>query len=135
MVAQKIVLKYPLSLVDRPIVCQLARQYDLEFNILRASFGPSEEGLLVLEIKGTESACRAGLKYLTEMGLDVQPLSRDILRNEARCTDCGACVSVCPSGALVMDRRTMEVVFENDKCIACELCIRACPIRAMDLHF
>jgi len=129
------VLKFPAILVDRPVVCNLARRYDLEFSILRASVSPKEEGLLVLEIRGTEAACRDGIAYLGEVGVDTQDLSQDITRNETRCTDCGACVGVCPSGALAMERSTMEVMFRNEKCVACELCIRACPVRAMQLIF
>ena len=135
MVARRIVLKFPPSLVDCPIVCNLTRRYDLEFSILRASVTPREEGLLVLEVRGPESACQDGMDYLAEVGVHVQPLSQDILRNDSRCTHCGACVGVCPSGALVLDNGTMEVAFHNDRCIACEFCVRACPVRAMELHF
>jgi len=42
---------------------------------------------------------------------------------------------VCSTGALAIDRRTMMVIFENEKCIACELCIKACPPRAMEVNF
>jgi len=89
----------------------------------------------VLEIRGPQEACREGIAWLAETGVTVQPLSQDIVRNESRCTHCGACVNVCPSGALTLDRRTMEVAFDNEKCIACELCVRACPVRAMEVHF
>ena len=135
MVSRKIVLKFPATLVDRPVVCNLARRFDLEFSILRASVTPSEEGLLVLELRGSENACREGVTYLEELGIDTRNLSQDITRNETRCTSCGACVGVCPSGALALERATMEVIFRNEKCVACEMCIRACPVRAMQLQF
>lgn len=135
MIARRIVLHFPHRLVDQPIVCNLVKRYDLEFNILRAYVTPREEGLLVLEIKGEDASCDRGMEYLAEVGVRVQPLSQDIVRNERRCTHCGACVTVCPSGALVLDTRTMKVDFYNDKCIACELCINACPVRAMEVHF
>lgn len=89
----------------------------------------------MLEIKGNNESFRDGMNYLKDAGLLVQPLSQDILRNDDRCTHCGACVSVCPSGALMLERNTMRVNFDNDKCIACELCIKACPPRAMEVHF
>ncbi|MBU4414418.1 MAG: 4Fe-4S binding protein, partial [Proteobacteria bacterium] len=65
----------------------------------------------------------------------VQPLSKDIKRNEKKCTHCGACVPICPTEALVVDPKTRRVDFYSEKCIACELCINACPPRAMELHF
>ena len=135
MVSRRIVLRFPPRLVDQPIVYNLARHYELEFNILRASVTPNEEGLLVLEIKGEEDACRDGVAYLEDVGVRVQPLSQNVVRNEARCTHCGACVVVCPSGALALDGDTMKVLFDNEKCIACEFCVRACPPRAMEVHF
>ena len=135
MVSRRIVLKFPPKMVDHPVVCTLVKRYDLEFNILRASVTPKEEGLMVLEIRGTEDACTEGMGYLKEVGVDVEPLSQDIVRNEVRCTHCGACVNVCPSAALRMERATMQVCFESARCIACELCVRACPVRAMEVHF
>jgi len=89
----------------------------------------------VLEISGEEAAYDQGMEYLAQVGVDVQPLSQDIVRDEVRCTHCGACVSVCSTAALELDRETMLVTFDNGKCIACELCVRACPVRAMDVHF
>ncbi len=121
--------------MDQPIVCKLAKNYDLEFNILKAYITPREEGLLVLELIGEKKNFDDGIKYLTGLGITVQPLSQDVTRNEAKCTHCGVCVSVCPTGALVIDPITRKVFFYENKCIACELCIKACPPRAMELHF
>lgn len=135
MITRKMVLKFPPFLVDQPIICQLAKNYNLEFNILRAYVTPKEEGRLVLELKGENELFNEGLNFLIRSGVIVQPLSKDIYRNETRCTHCGACLAVCPSGALTIDRYTMMVNFANEKCIACERCIKACPLRAMELSF
>ncbi|GAJ01630.1 unnamed protein product, partial [marine sediment metagenome] len=48
MISKRIVLKFPHRLVDQPIVCNLAKYFDLEFNILKAYIIPKEEGLLIL---------------------------------------------------------------------------------------
>ena len=135
MVSRKIVLKFPQRLVNRPIVCDLVKKFDLDFNILKAYVTPTEEGLLVMEISGPESAVEGGLDYLLDAGVSVQPLSQDIVRDEDRCIHCGACTSVCPTGALWLDPETMLVNFDNDKCIACEHCIAGCPVRAMIVRF
>ena len=134
-VNKKIVLKFPHQLIEQPIVCQLVRRYDLDVNILKAKITPREEGLLVLELKGSDRAYQEGLTYLKGLGVDIQLLSQDIVRNEDRCTHCGACVTVCPSGALALDVPTQRVLFKEDKCIACELCVPACPPRAMEVHY
>jgi len=135
MISKRIVLRFPNRLIDQPIVCKLVKDYDLEFNILKAYVTPREEGLLVLELKGQDEEYHKGIDYLTRIGVRIQPLSQDIIRNNARCTHCGICVSVCPTGALVIDSITRKVHFYDNKCIACELCIPACPPRAMEVHF
>ena len=135
MISRKIVLKFPHDMVDAPIVCGLVKRYDLEFNILKAQVTPKEEGRMVLEIKGEDDSFDQGMQYLKEVGVGVQSLSLDVIRDDDRCIHCGACTAVCPSEALALNRQTWMVDFNNDKCIACELCINACPVRVMEAHF
>jgi ferredoxin len=134
-VSKRIVLRFPRRLVDRPIVSRLVRDFNLDFNILKASVTPEEEGLLVLELSGKQSDYDRGIRYLTETGVRIQALSQDVTRNEERCTHCGACITICPTGAFELDPLTRRVNFCDEKCLACELCIKACPPRAMELHF
>jgi ferredoxin len=131
MVSKRIVLTFPHKLLDKPVVYKLVKDFDLVFNILQARITPQEEGILVLELTGTKEHYANGVKYLTELGVNIQPLSKDVTRDDDRCTHCGACITVCPTEALMMDKSTMKVVFDSDKCIACELCVKACPPRAM----
>jgi len=135
MISKKIVLHFPHRMVDQPIVYKLVKDYDLKFNILKAYVTQREEGLMVLELSGKKENYSEGIKYLESCGVKIQPLSQDIIRNEAKCTDCGVCVPICPSGALAVDPLTRKVHFYDNKCIACELCIKACPTRAMEVHF
>ncbi len=134
-IAKRIVLHFPRRLVDCPIVSRLVRDFNLDFNILKASVTPEEEGLLVLELSGKQSDYDKGIRYLTETGVRIQALSQDVTRNEERCTHCGACITICPTGAFELEPLTRRVSFYNEKCLACELCIKACPPRAMELHF
>lgn len=131
MILKRIVLKFPPKLVDKPIVYKLVKDFDLVFNILRARVTPNEVGELVIELKGNKEKYANGMKHLKELGVTVQPLSQDVTRDEQRCTHCGACITICPTGALYMDKKTMQVIFEAAKCIACELCVKGCPPRAM----
>ncbi|MBA7658096.1 hypothetical protein ES703_66044 [subsurface metagenome] len=90
---------------------------------------------MVLELRGEQADYDRGIRYLTEAGVRIQSLSQDVIRNEERCTHCGACITICPTYAFEVDPVTREVSFYGDKCIACGLCIQACPPRAMELHF
>ncbi len=135
MISKRIVLHFPNRLVDQPIVCKLVKDYDLQFNILKAYVTPQEEGLMVLELTGEDANFNKGIEYLESCGVRIQPLSQDVIRNETKCTDCGVCVPICPTGALVIDSLTRKVHFYDNKCIACELCVKICPTRAMEVRF
>ncbi|MBM4448893.1 MAG: 4Fe-4S dicluster domain-containing protein [Chloroflexi bacterium] len=136
-VTKRVVLHFPRRLVEQPVIYRLVKDYNLEFNILRASITaePEEEGLLVLQLKGEQDEYDKGVKFLLKSGLKIQSLSQDVTRNESRCTHCGACVTICPPGAFEPDPKTRQVRFDHEKCVACGLCIKACPPRAMEVHF
>jgi ferredoxin len=133
-VSKRVVLHFPRNLVDQPIIYRLVRDYDLMFNILKASVTPKEEGLLVLELSGEEKDYEKGVGYLAEVGVEIQSLSRDVYRDEVRCTHCGACITICPTHAFELEPSTRKVNFLDEKCIACGLCIKACPPRAMEIR-
>ena len=133
--SRKVVLHFPRRLVDRPIVYRLAIEHNLTFNILKASVTPREEGQLVLELSGEKADYERGIRYLQDSGVLIQSLSQNIVRDEDRCTHCGACVTICPVGAFAVDPESRIVSFADEKCIACELCIPICPLRSMAVKF
>ncbi|MDD5702679.1 MAG: NIL domain-containing protein [Dehalococcoidales bacterium] len=134
-VAKKVVLHFPKRMVDEPILYHLTKDYDLVFNILKASITPEAEGLMVVELKGDQKHYDQGVQYLIDRGVKIQSLSQDVTRNEERCTSCGACITICPAGAFTYEPETLVVRFNDARCVACGLCIKACPPRAMELHF
>jgi ferredoxin len=129
-ITAKVILRFPSDIINEPIVCQLAVKYGLVFNILRADINPDEEGILILELSGSPENYEQGLAYLKQNQVLVEPLSQRISRDDDKCTQCGVCMGVCPSGAFVLGDGH-RVIFESEKCIACELCLKACPPRAM----
>jgi ferredoxin len=134
-VSRRIVLHFPPSVTGQPVVYRLAKDFDLSFNILKASVSPGEEGLLVMELSGEQKNYDRGLQYLADNGVKIQSLSQDVIRNETRCTHCGACVNLCPTGAFSLESGTRKVLFDHNKCVVCGLCVKACPHRAMKLYF
>jgi Fe-S-cluster-containing hydrogenase component 2 len=106
MATKRLTLNFPPHLIDQPVTYQLITEHNLKVNILRA-----------------------------RLGLDIKPLAQDVSWHEDKCIECTACSSVCPTGALSVERKEMRVTFEQEKCIACELCIPACPYEAMQITF
>jgi len=49
-----LILRFPKTEVEKPIVCYLVKDYDLIFNILNAAVLPRKEGVMVLELSGTK---------------------------------------------------------------------------------
>ncbi len=50
------------------------------------------------------------------------------------CTLCLACVSLCPSGALVDNPDMPQLRFQEDACLQCGLCANVCPENAITLQ-
>ncbi|MBP1908919.1 4Fe-4S binding protein [Methanolobus bombayensis] len=50
--------------------------------------------------------------------------------NKFKCGYCGACVSVCPVGALELVETWIEV---NDLCTSCGICSKICPVGAIEV--
>lgn len=132
---QKVVLYFSASMVEQPIVYHLVKDYDLVVNILRADISRSKEGRLVLELSGDDERYQAALDFLRSSGVRISPLKQQIVWNEERCTQCGACSTICPSEALVLERPSMLIRFQEDKCVVCEYCLKACPARAMEARY
>ena len=131
MYSKIVILRFPKTEVHKPVVCHLTKDYDLMFNILNAAILPRKEGVMVLELSGEKKLFREGVNYLKAQGVKVQNADQEIKREKAKCTHCGACTAVCPTGALFIQRPEMSVDFDQRKCSLCELCISACPSRAM----
>lgn len=132
---KRIVLTFPPNLIEQPIVYNLVKKYDLMVNILRANITPKEQGRLVIELSGKKGDVDAGMAYLAGLGIEIQSLAQDIKWHEKKCIHCTFCVPTCPTGALHVDKESMQVSFIKDKCIACELCVKVCPYSVVEIQF
>ncbi|PIP44599.1 MAG: (Fe-S)-binding protein [Deltaproteobacteria bacterium CG_4_10_14_3_um_filter_60_8] len=127
------VLRFPKDIVDQPMICKLVKEYDVEFNILKAAINLQDEGMMVLELRGHKVNIDKGLAYLKDQGVGVERVAATIRRDFERCVQCGVCTGICPTGALAIERPGMAVLFEPDRCTGCGLCVAVCPVRAMEV--
>jgi len=135
MYKKMLLLRFPANTLNEPISCNLVRNFDLTFNILKATIYPRKEGMVVMELSGHRKNFQKGMRYLKSLGIKVESVGEDVKRDEEKCFQCGACTAVCPTGALSIKRPEMNVLFDKGKCSACELCVAACPARAMEVRF
>ncbi|MEW6667083.1 MAG: NIL domain-containing protein [Thermodesulfobacteriota bacterium] len=135
MYSKMLSLRFPATVVNEPISCNLVRKFDLTFNILKATIYPRKEGLVVMELSGHRKNFQKGIRYLKGLGIKVESVGEDVKRDEEKCFQCGACTAVCPTGALSVQRPGMAVIFTKEKCSACELCVMTCPAHAMEVRF
>lgn len=134
MYSKILILRFSQEVAQKPVVYHLVRDFDLVFNILNATILPRREGVMVLELSGTKKGFRDGVRFLKKQGVKVQSASQEVKRASSKCTHCGACTAVCPTGALSIRRPEMKVDFDQEKCSICELCVPACPPRAMEVR-
>ena len=130
---KKYLLTFDPDQVSEPITFRIVKDFDLMVNILRAEID-EHGGRLMLGLEGSGPQIQKAVKYLEDAGVQVQELKEYIRKDDARCTNCGMCVSVCPVSAYQVDKNTWKVVFHNEKCIACGMCIDACPPGAIKLR-
>lgn len=133
---KRIVLVFPPALTEKPLTYHLVKDFDLAINILQAKVTPGEEGKMVVELSnGTDANIEAGIKYLIDHGVSVEPVSKEIVLAEEECIHCGTCTAVCRPEALTIGAPDWKLKFDKEKCIVCQLCVKACPMQIIKVAF
>jgi ferredoxin len=52
--------------------------------------------------------------------------------DDEKCMRCGACVGVCPVGALTLTEHGIKI--DKEKCILCGNCSKICPVQAIKVE-
>jgi len=132
---KKIVLTFPADVVELPVTYILAKEYDVQSNILKASIEAGQTGTLFLELKAEEDNLNKAFAYLKEKGVEVSPIASRISYDEKSCIQCGNCAAACNPQALSIEKPDWELKFDTEKCILCKLCLVACPLKLFKIEF
>ena len=87
---------------------------------------------ICIECHQCEEACSAA--FFKQVDLDKSCIS--VARNKigeinlTTCTQCGACIDVCPVQAITRDKNGI-VRINKKACVGCFMCVAACPEDAM----
>ncbi len=129
---KSVILHFPRTLLDKPIISHIVKTFDVEMNILQAAIMPEEAGHMFSILRGGEKAVQETLAFLERLKVRVLFPARNLVLHEEKCVHCGACVGPCRTGALSVDPETRRVSFDSERCIACNLCIPACAYGAIE---
>ena len=66
-------LTFPGALQDESILCYICKKYDVNINIIEASFS-MDAGWSILKIEGQEEEIKKVYDYLSEKGVKVQQI-------------------------------------------------------------
>ncbi len=73
---QAVDLIFPKNLIQEPVICQMAREIPVIFNVRRAKVN-EKVGEIVLELEGSESELKNATEYLKRRGIKVEPITHD----------------------------------------------------------
>jgi ferredoxin len=128
----KYVLKFPQDIVENPILSETILETGVLMNILRAKVDYNE-GTVVVSIAGDEETQKKVVELLKKKGVEVSRLKKSVVNDEEKCISCGACIAVCPAGAISLNQ-DKEILIERDRCHRCGVCVEACPRRSLTIR-
>lgn len=74
----RLFVSFPEELVDRPMIYELVKRFDVVPNIRRANV-EGHSGWIILELSGDEAARDGAVVYLEELGCTVNRMEGDVL--------------------------------------------------------
>ena len=74
----KFYLTYPKKLVKEPLIYQMARKFDLVFNVRSASVS-EEIGIIALELDGRAEEIEAAVEWFRAQGVTVEPIEKNVI--------------------------------------------------------
>jgi ABC-type methionine transport system ATPase subunit len=78
--ALRLFVSFPEELVDRPMIYEIVKQFDVIPNLRRANV-ESHSGWMILELSGTPDARDAAIAYLAGLGCTVNRMEGDVLES------------------------------------------------------
>lgn len=125
----KLLLKFNKGIIKQPIISETVLETGIMLDIERAKVdGPIGE----LVVNVPDDNCREVVNVLRSKKVDVTRLDVPITKDEENCVHCGACVSVCPVGAISYEY-DWRVKMDQSICVQCGTCVNACPVHVIRL--
>jgi len=78
MAKRQVMFTFPRDLIKEPIIYQLSHKFEVVTNIRRADVS-EDRGWVVLELEGVDKEIEAGIAWVKEKGVRVDPIVGDIV--------------------------------------------------------
>ena len=75
---RRVTFTFKTDLIQRPVIYELGKNFDIVTNVRRAEVG-QDTGGVILELEGSLDEIDRGLAWVAELGVDINPLDGDIL--------------------------------------------------------
>ena len=75
---RRVTFTFKTELIQRPVIYELGKKFDITTNVRRAEVG-QDHGWVILELEGTLDEIDRGLAWVAKLGVEVTPLDGDIL--------------------------------------------------------
>jgi NAD-dependent dihydropyrimidine dehydrogenase PreA subunit len=125
----KLLVTFSRKDVKQPLIAQTVKDTGVLISVERA-FVESNGGELLIEIPDKDA--KIVIDAMEKAGARVKQMKESVIRDEAECINCGACISVCPQDVLSFDK-TWTLCVESSRCVLCGKCVDACPHQALSL--
>ncbi|MBD3261568.1 MAG: 4Fe-4S dicluster domain-containing protein [Candidatus Altiarchaeales archaeon] len=121
-------LRFSKQAAEKPTLAEAVAKTQVLVNIIVANV-EYDRGHMIIDVKQSADEL---IEYLKKHGVQVRKLRGNILLDDVRCIQCGACYSVCPTEAITLE--DFKMVLCEKECINCGACVKACPTRALSLR-
>ena len=126
----RMMLRFDNEKVHEPVTSQVILEEKIPINIMSA-YVNQQGGEILIDVDSEHAERLAKAFRKKGVTVDVPKL---IEKDDLKCTNCGACVSLCPMNALTFNAdKSVELNEAVCNGITCGLCVDACPVRAIRL--
>jgi ferredoxin len=127
----KLRLTYRHEETGKPVLADTILKTEVHINILEAQVTP-ESGQMIVDVPADNRKLKEVVGAFETEGVKVEEIVSTLNFDFDNCTACGACVSPCPTNAIIQ-KPDWTIEFDEKKCIRCKVCVDACPVKVISI--